>query len=99
MMISKPMLAALKYVRRTGIIKTWPVWIKDGTIRRLRRERYLETSDLYAPSRCNGRPMAQGFIQDKLTKRGRTALRGRRHARMHGRDWLAKVPQGTLGPI
>ncbi len=76
MTISKPMLAALKYVRRTGIIRSWPDWIKDGTIRRLRRERYLETSELWAPSRHDSISRPIGFIQDKLTKRGRTALRG-----------------------
>ena len=75
MTISNPMLATLKYVRRTGIIKAWPDWIKDGTIRRLRRERYLETSELWAPSRHNHVSRPIGFIQDKLTKKGRTALR------------------------
>lgn len=72
-MITAPMRAALVYVQQVRVVRAWPEQIKDGTIRRLRREGYLRT-DVTSWNVHPAGGMRWHHIKDRLTDKGRDAL-------------------------
>lgn len=66
------MRAALAYVKKVKVVTAWPDDIKDGTIRRLRREGYLvtvETSWHVHPAGA----VYWSSIRDRLSPKGKAA--------------------------
>mgnify|MGYP001574392915 CR=1 FL=1 len=67
--LTVPMLAALRYAKKVSIVRAWPDDIADGTIRRLRRERYLDVYETIGPVNCCG--IRVGYrIEDQLSRKG-----------------------------
>lgn len=75
MTISKPMAEALRYVARVRVVTAWPDDIKDGTIRQLRRHRLVVTEVTSWHVHPAG-GMYWSSIKDKLSPKGRAALKG-----------------------
>jgi hypothetical protein len=67
------MRRALEYAASVRRVRAWPDDIKDGTVRRLRREGYVETFVTSGMQLGSGVRFGGG-IDDEITDKGRAAL-------------------------